>query len=115
AGGKYVAPQKLEGLLKKEPLISQVLIYGDQKKYITALITIESLPVDANSDEKQAILDKIKAHVLQINSELASFETIKKYEVLFETWSVENGCLTPSMKVKRKFIEKRYEHILSEF
>ena len=114
AGGKYVAPQKLEGLLKEEPIVSQVLICGDQKKYISALITVESLPTDATAEAKAEVLQKIKAQVQKINSQLASYETIKKFEVLFEVWSVENGCLTPSMKVKRKFIQNRYAHIIDD-
>lgn len=114
AGGKYVAPQKLEGLLKQEPIISQVFICGDQKKFISALITVESLPVDASSEQKNEIMLRLKAQVQKVNSQLASFETIKKFEVLFEVWSVENGCLTPSMKVKRKFIQNRYAHIIDE-
>lgn len=114
AGGKYVAPQKLEGLLKKEPSIAQVLICGDQKKFITAILTVESLSVDATSEQKQNLLNKLTEHVQKINSELASFESIKKFEVVFETWSVDNGCLTPSMKVKRKFVQKRYEHLITQ-
>ncbi|AZZ37646.1 long-chain fatty acid--CoA ligase [Bdellovibrio sp. qaytius] len=114
AGGKYVAPQKLEGLLKEEPVISQVFICGDQKKYISALITVESLPVDATAEAKSAVLQAIKIQVQKVNSQLASYESIKKFEVLFEVWSVENGCLTPSMKVKRKFIENRYAHIIDD-
>lgn len=114
AGGKYVAPQKLEGLLKQEPIVSQVFICGDQRKFISALITVESLPVDATAEQKNEVLQKIKTQVQKVNSQLASFETIKKFEVLFEVWSVENGCLTPSMKVKRKFIENRYAHIIDD-
>ncbi len=112
SGGKYVAPQKLEGLLKQEPAISNVFICGDQQKFIAALISVESLSAEATSEERDLILAKIKTHVQNVNSKLASYESIKKYEVLFETWSVENGCLTPSMKVKRKFIEKRYSHVI---
>lgn len=114
AGGKYVAPQKLEGLLKQEPIVSQVFICGDQKKFVSALITVESLPVDATAEQKRDVLQKIKAQVQKVNSQLASFETIKKFEVIFEVWSVENGCLTPSMKVKRKFIQNRYAHIIDD-
>lgn len=112
SGGKYVAPQKLEGLLKQEPVISNVFICGDQQKFIAALISVESLSAEATSEERDVILSKIKTHVQNVNSQLASYESIKKYEVLFETWSVENGCLTPSMKVKRKFVEKRYSHVI---
>ena len=112
SGGKYVAPQKLEGLLKQEHVISNVFICGDQQKFIAALISVESLVTEATSEERDVVLAKVKIHVQNVNSQLASYESIKKYEVLFETWSVENGCLTPSMKVKRKFVEKRYSHVI---
>lgn len=112
AGGKYVAPQKLEGLLKQEPIISQVLICGDQKKYITALMTVESIPSDADTETKAVALQKVRQHLQKINSLLASYETIKKFEVVFETWTVESGALTPSMKVKRKVIQQRYADII---
>jgi len=114
AGGKYVAPQKLEGLLKQEPSIAQVFICGDQKKFVSAIITVENLPVDATIEDKTTTLNKINQHIQKVNSILASYESIKKFEIVYETWSVENGCLTPSMKVKRKFIEKRYQHIIDE-
>ncbi|MFN3697564.1 MAG: hypothetical protein ACK4VO_08990 [Pseudobdellovibrio sp.] len=109
-----MAPQKLEGLLKQEPSIAQVLICGDQKKFVTAILTVENLSVDATSEEKQNLINKLTTHVQKVNSVLASFEAIKKFEVVFETWSVDNGCLTPSMKVKRKFVQKRYEHLINQ-
>jgi long-chain acyl-CoA synthetase len=107
AGGKYVAPQKLEGLLKQHPIISQVLIIGDQKKFISALISIE---VPAETTE--ITLDKVKKHIQIVNSQLASYDAIKKFEIVFEAWTVDNGSLTPSMKVKRKVLEKRYAELI---
>lgn len=107
AGGKYVAPQKLEGLLKQEPLISQVLIIGDQKKFISALIS-----VDAPTENNEITLEKIKKQIQKVNAGLASYDAIKKFEIIFEAWTVDNGSLTPSMKVKRKVLEKRYADLI---
>ena len=127
AGGKYVAPQKLEGLLKQEPLIAQVLIHGDQKKYIIALITIDEQQLRhwgksqnisfENVSELTgniALKMRIQKHVQTINSKLASFEAIKKFEILPDTWSIENGALTPSLKVKRKLLEAKYATLINE-
>lgn len=122
AGGKYVAPQKLEGLLKEEPLISQVLIMGDQQKFISALISVESFPtatgvvnaIDLTDDQKKTIEERIHKYILQMNSHLASYEAIKKFKVIFEPWNVENGSLTPSLKVKRKFLEKKYAQLIDD-
>ena len=109
AGGKYVAPQKIEGLLKQEPLISQVLVIGDQKKYVSALISCEG-----NQEQKEDILNKIHSQIQKVNSVLASYESVKRYEVVFEAWTVDNGSLTPSMKVKRKVLEKKYFEIIEK-
>lgn len=125
AGGKYVAPQKLEGLLKMEPLISNVLIHGDQKKYIVALISIdeEQLKKWASNNglifenieelyDNAAFKARIQKHIHAVNTQLASFEAVKKYEILKDQWTVENGALTQSLKVKRKQLEKQYTGLL---
>lgn len=108
SGGKYVAPQKLEALLKNDPLVSEVLIYGDQKKYIVALIQIKN--TDAGSEK--IIDEKIRAHVSRVNQQLAGFESIKKFALTFDVWTVEGGELTPSLKLKRKMLTERYKNIL---
>lgn len=127
AGGKYVAPQKLEGLLKQEPLISQVLIHGDQKKYIIALITFEPAQLEQwaksqnityeNVDELYnniSLKVRIQKHIQVTNAKLASYEAIKKFEILKDTWTVDNGSLTQSMKVKRKHLEIKYIDLIKE-
>lgn len=127
AGGKYVAPQKLEGLLKQEPLIAQVLIHGDQKKFISAIISVEEPAVKAWAEAQQipfadvselyqnpALRLRIQKQVQKTNSEIANFEAIKKFEIVSDTWSVENGSLTPSLKVKRKVIETKYAELIAE-
>ena len=57
---------------------------------------------------------RLRKHIQELNSKLASFEVIKKFEVVSDSWTVENGSLTPSLKVKRKFLEIRYVDILNE-
>lgn len=130
AGGKYVAPQKLEGLLKEEPLISQVLIHGDQKKYVTALICIDDQQITSWAQNQSLVLDstntldhlrqnpalklRIQKHIQAVNSHLASYESIKKFEIIPDSWTVENGCLTQSLKVKRKIVEQKYASLIDE-
>ncbi len=127
AGGKYVAPQKLEGMVKEDPIVSQVLIHGDQKKFISALISIDEAQIKSWADSQQisftdfndlyqhpALKIRIQKHIQAVNSKLASFESIKKFEITNEPWTVENGSLTPSLKVKRKFLEQRYADTLAE-
>ena len=120
AGGKYVAPQKLEGLLKLNPLISHALIHGDQKKYIVALLTLNqdyliklaqekglSYQVWTDLVSKSEITDMIRKAVADANAQLASYETIKKFTILAQEFTVEGGELTPSLKVKRKVLDKK--------
>lgn len=122
-GGKYVAPQKLEGLLKLNPLVSQVLIHGDNKKYIVALITLDPVNLEKFAKEKglsfsskedltqnNAVLEVVRKSVAEANSQLASYETIKRFAVLPEDFTVEAGELTPSLKVKRKFVDQKFRN-----
>lgn len=122
AGGKYVAPQKLENLLKLSPLISQVLIYGDQEKYVVALLTLNPERVAeyarthhiSHQDMKTLsqhphIKGLIRNLVAEVNSKLSSSETIKNFAILSFDFTVEAGELTPSLKVKRKFCSEKYK------
>jgi long-chain acyl-CoA synthetase len=121
AGGKYVAPQKLEGLLKLHPLISQALISGDQKKYIVAVVTLdqahlESLAKAENenfTDWKQLtqspwVQDIVRDLIADTNSKLASYESIKRFLILPTEFTVEGGELTPSLKLKRKALSQKF-------
>lgn len=110
SGGKYVAPQKLEGMLKENPLVSHSLIYGDQRKYIVTLIQIDpQIAVDLSQRELE---EKIRLHVASVNTRLASFETIKKFAITRDPWSIETGEVTPSLKLKRKKLIQKYQNIL---
>lgn len=110
SGGKYVAPQKLEALLKENLLISQALVYGDRKKYIVALLQVD-LKMNENIENSKA-QEIIRSQVTKVNAQLAGFESIKKFEITFDSWSVESGELTPSLKLKRKKIIEKYKDII---
>ncbi|MBN8535877.1 MAG: long-chain fatty acid--CoA ligase [Deltaproteobacteria bacterium] len=125
ANGKYVAPQKLEGILKLNPLISHALIHGDQKKYVIALITLDKDKTLAwaksnainISDWNELIshslvVDNIRTTIINLNAELASHESIKKHQIIPDDFTVENGSLTPSLKVKRKLLDQKYKSII---
>ncbi len=125
ANGKYVAPQKLEGILKLNPLISHALIHGDQKKYVIALITLDKDKTLAwaksnainVSDWNELIthslvVDNIRTTIINLNADLASHESIKKHQIIPDDFTVENGSLTPSLKVKRKLLDQKYKSII---
>lgn len=125
AGGKNIAPQNIENLLKTSPYISQAMVYGDKRKYLTALITLDREEVlkyaDAKEIEygdfaelakKKEIVDLIKRVIEERNAQLASYETIKDFKILERDFSIENNELTPTLKVKRKEVIKKYKDIL---
>ena len=120
SGGKYVAPQKIQGRMITKPLVSQCVVIGDLRKYCVALVTLDAEnlqtwseqtgnPPDPNS---QAIKDIVQGYVDDVNKDLASFETIKYFRVVDEEFSVDNGMLTASFKVKRRVVAKRYHDLI---
>lgn len=127
AGGKYVAPQKIEGLLKLNPLISHALIHGDRKKYVVALLTLnegfaKTLAKDKgwNYRDYKALTqmpelrENVKKAIADVNSQLASFETIKNFAILPDDFTVEKGELTPSLKVKRRICDEKYKAYIED-
>lgn len=125
AGGKYVAPQRLEAFFKASRLISQVHIHGDQKKYIVALLTLNSEPIERFALENNIsyqdreslyqnpqVKDLVRKAVAEANSHLASYETIKNFAILPQEFSIERGEMTPSLKLKRKVVERNYATLL---
>lgn len=122
AGGKYIAPQKIENLAKSHKILSQIVIYGDQRPYAVALVTLnqEYLIQHAQSQgilygdyaellKNPAVGKMVDESFAAINSSLARYETIKKYRLLPAEFTVEGGDLTPSMKIKRKHICEKYK------
>ncbi|MDO8519604.1 MAG: long-chain fatty acid--CoA ligase [Deltaproteobacteria bacterium] len=128
AAGKNIAPQNIESLFKTDPLISQVMIHGDNRKYLSALITLNKDEVLSYARDKkisfrdysdlvknETIYHLIKGRIEEKNRQLAKYETIKKFAILDNDFSVETGELTPTMKVKRKFTSEKYKSILDQF
>jgi long-chain acyl-CoA synthetase len=129
AGGKYVAPQPIENALKAgSPLISQAVVIGDARPYCVALITLNKDEVlnfakakglDTSKSYEEIINDPVIISEIQkvidgVNSNLASFETIKKFRIIPQDFMIEDGSLTPTLKVKRKVIMERYKDIINE-
>jgi long-chain acyl-CoA synthetase len=125
SGGKYVAPQMLENALKTEPLISQVSIHGDGRKYVSALLTVSGENARRFAEQNQItfasvselcarpeIRARIQAAVDALNATQPAYATIKRFAVLDHEWSQETGELTPTLKVKRAVVAKRYKDVL---
>ncbi len=126
AGGKNVAPAAIEGLIATSPFISQVCVIGDRRRYLTALIALEESGVRAWAAEQglagrdlsdllasPELRERVRGIVDEKNRELASFETIKDFR-LVEEFSIENGLLTPTLKVKRNVAMERHADLIEE-
>jgi len=128
SGGKYIAPQAIEGKLKATcPYISQVVIHGDRRNFVTALVTLDEEATMKWAGE-HGMTGKSYAEVVktdaakqllapyfdQVNKSLAKYETVKQFAILPKDLSVDDGELTPSLKVKRKVVEKKYAGLLDK-
>ncbi len=125
SGGKNVAPQNIENLLKTDKMVSQAFVYGDRRKYLTALLTLSPEEIvkwaqeNGIPERNPALLAKIprveelmRARVDEINRSLAPFEQVKKFALLGTDFSQETGELTPTLKVKRKVVIQKYGALL---
>jgi long-chain acyl-CoA synthetase len=126
AGGKNVAPQNLENDLKTDALISQVVVHGDRRKFLTALVTLNEenarrwaadngVPPGEGLHRDPKLRARIQQAIDALNARQASYSTIKKFEVLPHDFTQESGELTPTLKVKRKVVSQRYQAILDAF
>jgi long-chain acyl-CoA synthetase len=104
SGGKKIAPQPIQNALKKSPRILEAIVVGDGHKYATALI------VPANGATREAIAADVDA----VNKDLASYETIKRFELIANDLSVENGSLSQKLEVKRKVVSERYRDLIEK-
>jgi long-chain acyl-CoA synthetase len=124
AGGKNVAPQNIENMVKAaSPLISQVVVHGDKRKYLTALVTLDNDNAIKLGEEaglgkdykkitqSEVARQRVKAVFEQVNGQLAKYESIKDFAILEKDFEVGDE-LTPSLKVKRKVANTKYRHKL---
>jgi long-chain acyl-CoA synthetase len=127
AGGMNIAPQNIENMLKADPFISQVMVYGDRKPYPVALITLNADEVAKFAREQgivagdatvvvkhPKIIDRVARTVEEKNSQLQSYAKIKKFTVLSGDFTQEGGELTPTLKVKRKVVANKYLSAIEE-
>ncbi len=126
SGGKYVAPQVVEGLLKVEsPLISYAILHGNNRSFCTALISLAEEEILswakaaglAGKPYEELVKDDrvfrlLQPHIDKVNLRLARHETIKRFAILPSELKIEAGELTPSLKVRRKVVEQHYRQIL---
>ncbi|MEN8133909.1 MAG: long-chain fatty acid--CoA ligase [Thermodesulfobacteriota bacterium] len=127
SGGKNIAPQYIENLINTDEYIQQVVLYGDKKNYLTALVVpdYEHLSIrnpvatlaglsPTELAEKKGLYDFLMTRITARGNDLASYEKVQKIVVLPEPLTEENGELTPTMKIKRKGVIRKYKELLDK-
>lgn len=126
SGGKYVAPQKVESLIKSSRFVSQVFVVGNGRKFPSALIVpnlelvhsyaeLKGITYESNSDllANSRIIDLFQRQVDKYTAELAQYEKIKKVALLENELTIESGALTPTLKARRSVIENRFADVIN--
>ena len=125
SSGKYVAPQMIEGLISQSEFVEQVIIIGDKRKYVSALIVPDFERLRAwgkgqgvETEDKvkmiadRRVYDMMKAEVGRLTRELADYEKVKRVALLPEEFTVDGGELTPTLKIKRRVVEQKYSDLI---
>ena len=125
AGGKNIAPQYLENLLKFSPYINDAVVIGDRRKFLSALIVIDEENVVKYAQDQKAqfttfasltkapeVVELIQQELNQVNKQVARVENIRKFRILDKKLYTEDGEVTPTMKVKRKAINAQYKDLI---
>ena len=127
SNGKKIYPSRIEGLFKMEPVINQVLLIGDRQPYVTALFTLNVAAAETLKGMEQfrnrplpelvtapPVLAEVGQAVKRANRQLAAFEQIKRFRILDRDFSIENGELTPTMKVRRTQVLENFRQVIAE-
>jgi long-chain acyl-CoA synthetase len=128
SGGKYVAPQSIEVKFKAAcPYASNIVVHGDGRNFVSALVTLDEPTVSTWAEENgisgsyseivtnPKTKEMVQGYIDEVNAQLPQWETVKKFEILPEDLSIDSGELTPSLKVKRKVVEKKHTDLLDSF
>lgn len=127
SAGKNIAPQNIENAIRNSPYISNVVVIGDKKKYLSALVTLEPSSILNYVKEHNLFLDNgmeslakepsiiklIDKEIKIRTAEFADYEQIRKFTVFPQDFSIESGEITPTLKVKRKFVEEKYKDAIN--
>jgi long-chain acyl-CoA synthetase len=127
AAGKFVAPQPIENLLKSSPYLVNAMVVGDKRKFVVALLVPNLVTVSAKAAEQGIkfssnvemvgnpwVRSLIDAEVRRLTTHLAQFESIKRFALLPDDFTFDNGSLTFTMKLKRRTVEQHYRKIIDE-
>ncbi|MFI8606245.1 AMP-dependent synthetase/ligase [Cellulophaga baltica] len=127
SGGKYVAPQLLENRFKQSRFIDQIMVIGEGEKMPAAFIQpdfdfvknwakIHNVTITSNEDlvKNEKVIARIQEEVDDANTNFAKWETVKQFRLTPDAWSVENGHLTPTLKLRRKIVKEKYVELYND-
>ena len=127
SGGKYIAPQVIENQMKQSLFIEQIMVVGESRKMPTALIQpnieyitqwLDNKGIKTNSLQEAcketSLLEAIQKDIDGHNEKFGAWEQIKRFELIPEEWSIDEGHLTPTMKLKRKVVKEKYNSIIEK-
>ncbi len=125
SAGKYVPPQPIENLLRMSPLVEQIVLVGNGRKHVSALIVPNAEQLKAWADENGVaatdgsaladdprVISAVRAEVARLTPHLADYERIKGIALLKDEFTIDGGELTPTLKVRRRFVEEKYRDII---
>jgi long-chain acyl-CoA synthetase len=127
AAGKFVAPQPIENALKSSPYLLNAMVVGDERKFVIALLVPNPVTISAKAAQEGIKFDSnaeiaahpwvralIESEVRRLTSHLAQYESIKRFALLPEDFTFDNGSLTFTLKLKRRIVEQHYRQIIDE-
>jgi long-chain acyl-CoA synthetase len=127
SGGKYIAPAVIENAFKESRFIEQIMVIGEGEKMPAALVQLDfafvrawckrkkiNCPSDSEMISNQAVIDRIQKEIDGRNKNFGKWEQIKKFEIVPDVWSVTDGQLTPTLKLKRKVILQMYQDLFNK-
>ena len=127
SGGKFIAPLPIENKLKESLFIRNIMVVGENQKFCAALIVPEfdfikkwcekksvKEYLDKGMNCEDAIKERISKEILHYNKRFSHIQQVKKFELVDEDWTIDTGELTPTLKLKRKVIKKKYENLIEK-
>jgi long-chain acyl-CoA synthetase len=127
AAGKFVAPQPIENALKNSPYLLNAMVIGDERKFVVALLVPNPVTISAKAAEEGITFASnaemasnawvralIESEVRRLTANLAQYESIKRFALLPEDFTFDNGSLTFTLKLKRRIVEQHYRKIIDE-
>ena len=111
SSGKKIYPNRIEGMFKAEALISQIVLVGDKRSFVTALFTLNPAAMETTADAPDDILKRL---VKQVNLSLESHELIRKFKILPREFSIDEGEMTPTMKIRKSVVIEHFETEINE-